>query len=998
MFFKETFSILEPDSEESKSNWRIKSNWQRPQAFLFTHLFGERCKITCVKWQNENSVVATTDDGMAKLFQFQNGSLKTLQSHCTHKQLSRDKFKINAIAVTKDLKVVTGDEYGNLVIWDTFAQQTRGLTLSKNTILVMKAHPVHHELLAFGCRLGLVYIVNINGRGRIIQKIRAHDEDIQGVDWCHESIPDIFENLEFLKDDDNRHNIIAVSSRDRSLSIWSLKTGGILAKLKIPSTYRNDSPWITMKWFSQSLILVSGAQGELCQWDLSKLTKKSFDNNMVMKSDGSGEEFKVLHCEHQKNLYCMAVVNEEMVLTCGYDRSLVCYRPVLDRLEFNLPTFASRITCMVQNVQDPSVLALGCGDGQIRIWKTNSNKAMFDYISIWQKLNRCEILAMAWHPLKDNLLAFATDEGRIGLVDALSARPQVHFLEYYKHRSSVYNLIYGPSSSNESSEFSLFSLGDGIIMMHQDKRALNIEDIIAQANGWQRKAPSRSEIAFQSIGQKLVGLGCDDGTVEIFAWPNLKIVCTLKSFQKLIQSLAWHPMDPHYLAVASNEFEIHLWKLDEDKIGKNEKGEEEEESIKNPIFTRPDQVLAGHKLRVIQLTWSPYDESKLLSVSYDGTAQVWDISSSKGVANFRNHTGRIFCGMFFPNSDDSQSIITGGDDCMVYGWNVQDQVETMPIKKNTKAPRSHEKQAAFVKENESEENAPIMDNETVLSGSTNNIGKNRDGNKNRKINKKSYFGLSLGGESSSKVYEDVEILMSDQEVSKNEKPHLAFFDDSNFTDFIKHEMDNNACDDNLSLAIWSGQPIKPLLEGLIGHLNEWHINLAASQDYQTWKWACTMIAKQFEEKGNFVKAASYYLMISDITQAIQVLVNANFFQAAVTIAKTRLVKDHPLLLDLYKQWALKSHEDGAYGMEAKCWIAMNELDKAGSALAKTGDAHSLRVASEMYSKNGDKEKARVLAFQAAEAFKTAGDMAGLEILLKNTEIEEVKTKVLLESQ
>merc|ERR1712062_296492 len=350
------------------------------------------------------------------------------------------------------------------------------------------------------------------------------------------------------------------------------------------------------------------------------------------------------------------------------------------------------------------------------------------------------------------------------------------------------------------------------------------------------------------------------------------------------------------------------------------------------------------------------------------------------------------------NRDDSQSIITGGDDCMVYGWNVQDQVETMPIKKNMKAPRSHEKQAAFVKENESEVNAPIMDNETVLSGSTNNIGKNRDGNKNRKINKKSYFGLSLGGESSSKVYEDVEILMSDQEVSKNEKPHLAFFDDSNFTDFIKHEMDNNACDDNLSLAIWSGQPIKPLLEGLIGHLNEWHINLAASQDYQTWKWACTMIAKQFEEKGNFVKAASYYLMISDITQAIQVLVNANFFQAAVTIAKTRLVKDHPLLLDLYKQWALKSHEDGAYGMEAKCWIAMNELDKAGSALAKTGDAHSLRVASEMYSKNGDKEKARVLAFQAAEAFKTAGDMAGLEILLKNTEIEEVKTKVLLESQ
>ena len=113
----------------------------------------------------------------------------------------------------------------------------------------------------------------------------------------------------------------------------------------------------------------------------------------------------------------MTLINEEMVLTCGYDRSLVCYKPGKDQLVFNLPTFSSRITCMVQNVQDPSVLALGCGDGQIRIWKSNSHKTMYDYISIWQKMSRCEILALAWHPTRDGLLAFATDEGRIGNVN-----------------------------------------------------------------------------------------------------------------------------------------------------------------------------------------------------------------------------------------------------------------------------------------------------------------------------------------------------------------------------------------------------------------------------------------------------------------------------------------------------------------------------------------------------------------------------------------------------
>ena len=131
---------------------------------------------------------------------------------------------------------------------------------------------------------------------------------------------------------------------------------------------------------------------------------------------------------------------------------------------------------------------------------------------------------------------------------------------------------------------------------------------------------------------------------------------------------------------------------------------------------------------------------------------------------------------------------------------------------------------------------------------------------------------------------------------------------------IKTELEHNKAEDNFNLALWAGKPIKTLLEGQIGHLTDWHVSLAASQDHATWQWACTMIAKQYEEKGNFVKAASYYLMISEVAQAVQVLINANFFHAAVTIAKTRLVKDHPLLLDLYKQWAHKSHEDGAYGI------------------------------------------------------------------------------------
>ena len=123
---------------------------------------------------------------------------------------------------------------------------------------------------------------------------------------------------------------------------------------------------------------------------------------------------------------------------------------------------------------------------------------------------------------------------------------------------------------------------------------------------------------FQPVFQKYLVIGCDDGTVEIFAMPNLKIVCTLKSFQKLIQSLAWQPFDENrgenLLAVASNEFDIHIWSLNEKLVNSDE--------VENNVFTKPEKVLTGHKLRVIQCMWSPYDHNQLLSVSYDGTAQV----------------------------------------------------------------------------------------------------------------------------------------------------------------------------------------------------------------------------------------------------------------------------------------------------------------------------------------------------------------------------------------
>ena len=71
-------------------------------------------------------------------------------------------------------------------------------------------------------------------------------------------------------------------------------------------------------------------------------------------------------------------------------------------------------------------------------------------------------------------------------------------------------------------------------------------------------------------------------------------------------------------------------------------------------------------------------------------------------------------------------------------------------------------------------------------------------------------------------------------------------------------------------------------------------------------------------------------------KAIKTLVNANFFHAAMTIAKTRFPPGHPMVADLYKQWAYQASQDGNYELAAKCWLAVDEF---GQAAFRCGSCH-----------------------------------------------------------
>ena len=129
-------------------------------------------------------------------------------------------------------------------------------------------------------------------------------------------------------------------------------------------------------------------------------------------------------------------------------------------------------------------------------------------------------------------------------------------------------------------------------------------------------------------------------------------------------------------------------------------------------------------------------------------------------------------------------------------------------------------------------------------------------------------------------------------------------------------------------------------------------------------------------------------------KAIKALVNANFFHAATTVAKSRLPQGHAMIDDLYKQWAYQACQDGNYELASKCWIAVEDFGQAAFTLSKRSDGHSLKVASNLLVKAGESIKAKTLALQAVDAFEKSGDTQALEQMLKETYIsEDVKQKI-----
>ncbi|XP_068554329.1 gem-associated protein 5 isoform X1 [Anas acuta] len=636
-----------------------------------------------------------SDDGSVQLWDAD--SLGPLAEHDLHQNAVS---ALHWSPLVKDL-VVSGDEKGIIVCYWHSRSDSQQFFPEPRTIFCLTCSPHNENLVAVGYKDGMVIVIDISRKKEILHRLRGHDDEIHCLAWCpvpgEERLPAWQDELqeagevpngELSQDATTKKGCyLASGSKDQTIRIWSCTRGRSVMTLKLPPTKRRGGAidpavkeriWLTVHWpCGRSTEIVSSSfGGELLLWDLTQPGKRKW--TLLGSSEGQNHSrivFNLCSVKHQ---------DKELLFSISMDRDVKCWDLSTLDCSWTMPSLGGFVYSLAFSPVDPGCLAIGVGDSMIRVWNTLSMSNIYDVKTFWQSI-KSKVTALSWHPTKEGCLAFGTDDGKVGIFDTFSssAKNKPPQISSTYHKKTVYTLAWGPptpplsSGEGEQPSVTLYSCaGEGIVFQHNPWKlsgeANDINKVIRDTNSIKHKLPARTEISWKPDG-KLLALGNEDGSIEIFQAPSLKLLCTIQQHHKLINAIRWHhehgsqPELSYLIASGSVNATIYVHNL---------KSVVENTSESPLTITEPFRTLSGHTAKITSLSWSPHHEGRLVSACYDGTAQVWDVMKEEPLCNYRGHQGRLLCVQWSPV--DSDSVYTGADDFYVHKWYISKQEHTRP--------------------------------------------------------------------------------------------------------------------------------------------------------------------------------------------------------------------------------------------------------------------------------------------------------------------------------
>lgn len=226
--------------------------------------------------------------------------------------------------------------------------------------------------------------------------------------------------------------LLVSSAYENTIWIWDVKTGRSLEKIHIPTSHRPGFKTKTYcaKWLNSHNILTTDHTGFVTLWDIE------FKEENCISIHKSRQEFSV------RAITDIAIdLKTEKFWTISMHGPVTCLslserEPLID-----YTSMVSKIYAIVVNPIDPNVIAIA-GNKRISFLNLSNVTDRRFVMSAMNNQVQSQVLSLAWHPQKENCLAFSTREGRVGVFDTAKCTNSPCIMKPYFSKD-VYSTTWG---------------------------------------------------------------------------------------------------------------------------------------------------------------------------------------------------------------------------------------------------------------------------------------------------------------------------------------------------------------------------------------------------------------------------------------------------------------------------------------------------------------------------------------------------------------------------
>ncbi|KAH8257917.1 hypothetical protein KR038_002991 [Drosophila bunnanda] len=752
--------------------------------------------------------------------------------------------------------------------------------------------------------------------------------------------------------------LLASIDGNEVLMIWNANTGAHSGKNYSKS--KSVGKLNNVCWLSSDTI-VTLSRNQLFFWSLE------FDRKML--------RYKIIKdrvhsCQEQDIFTFACLANKKEIWLCKNNRQVVTIKPQTGKVTATYGTVSLGVRAMAECPDDMNKIALGCSDRRIAIFDISKlSTSCLPIDSVYVSTN---VYTLAWSP--DCLqLAFGTFDGTVGIIDVDGMK--IRTVLKTPQKKEVYSLVW-------QDHYIYFIVN----------RQLGIFDL-DKSKGEPYMLSHISRPSYLSVRGSFLFIGTDDGMLQLHervsgsgqAWtPFIRQSALLSRY---VCDIVWSPMDNNKFAVAGNDKLIYIMRFQPaDRNWTTEhtftaKGDKASVTSLRWSHSKVNILLSFHIEGKVYMWNTNEPEKPPLTITYH--CPMWCGMFLPSNENIIMCSGKAISleliDIKSALAENEITICSKVDALLKVKWASKSlnmpyapaltRMEKKRQRRNQRKMEVRQEAEALNKETEKAKETDAPANESLTKDSLDHETPVEDMLKSLSLDKKQNVTttkecmkckeLESSNPPESLLHSRTCLYLAGKELNKSalEKLAIVLTEDAAKIDksvlmsklfstkvtakkLISIELNNlkqsNTKDISpLSLVISTFKLREELEEHMANKtLTEWHLSVAPSVSFALWQDCCRVYAKQMEEKGYIMHAATYLLSLGMQKEAIELFLANEYYKEALVHARICLPATDPIIKIIINRWLEQLEGTGNYAAAALICVLDNEMLRGYTFLRK----------------------------------------------------------------